>query len=64
MATIDTTLDSNTKKTPEKIEPYSDQYYRMRNALLSDFVTTKPCRDCGAPVISGYCCTRCGSTLP
>lgn len=53
------------EKKPKKMEPHTAEWERQANRLARDFVgTMKACRDCGGPVISGYCCTRCGSSNP
>lgn len=40
--------------------------YAIKEAQLAiDFCPPiNPCRDCGNPVIKGYCCTFCGSVDP
>ena len=52
-------------RKPRKIIPHSDQWERLANQVARDFCPSiYPCADCGGPVVSGYCCTRCGSDYP
>ncbi len=52
------------KKKIRKIEPNTQQWERMANGLARSYVQIYPCRDCGRPVISGYCCSYCGNINP
>ncbi len=46
-------------------ERYSDEWDAAAGRLAISFSPgVKPCRDCGAPVVRGYCCTYCGSEEP
>lgn len=48
-----------------RLEPHSEEYERLRIRLLTTWgPPTAPCKDCGGPVIVGYCCDRCGSIEP
>jgi hypothetical protein len=55
-----------TKKTrkPKKIEPNTKVWEKMANELARTYLDIRPCRDCGRPVINGYCCTYCNSNNP
>ena len=56
--------ESKMKKI-KKIEPYTPQWERMANSLARDYAPTiKPCKECGHPVIDGYCCGFCKSVNP
>jgi hypothetical protein len=52
------------KPKARKIQPYTKDWQNMANNLARSWVTIKPCRDCGYPVIDGYCCQTCGSVEP
>ena len=57
------TCDSN--KTYRKMIPYTEKWEKEANALARSWCwNIKPCRDCGHPVMDGYCCGTCGSTNP
>jgi hypothetical protein len=50
-----------------KIErPTEQQYRNLKIGLALSYYAPpiNPCRECGWPVISGYCCTTCGSAEP
>jgi len=51
-------------KKIKKIEPYTIKWEKLANALARSWVIIKPCRECGYPVISGYCCGTCNSVNP
>lgn len=59
-------MSTKTKnRKPRKMEPYTPAWERLADQEARNFAPEiKPCRDCGGPVVSGYCCDRCGSTLP
>lgn len=58
-------MEKGTKKIKvRKIEPYTDKWERLANELARTWATIKPCRECGYPVMDGYCCKTCGSTSP
>lgn len=48
----------------KKMKPYTQEWHKAAYALLCSALNVRPCRDCGYPVIEGYCCNRCGSTNP
>lgn len=48
----------------KKIDPDSPKWERLANKLARNTVFIKPCKDCGYPVIDGYCCNTCGSVMP
>jgi hypothetical protein len=53
------------KAKPKEITPYTSTWYAMANEVARDYAPPiRPCKDCGGPVIKGYCCTRCGSVDP
>ena len=46
-------------------KPTDAQYLKAEARIAIDFVPNiYPCNKCGWPVISGYCCTTCGSCDP
>ena len=52
-------------KGVQKIRPYTVYWERLANLVARDFAPElHPCKDCGGPVVTGYCCTRCGSDEP
>lgn len=54
---------AHVRKFPHK--PDTDKWDRSAGNVARGFAPPiKPCRDCGAPVASGYCCDYCGSTNP
>ena len=58
-------MEKETKKRKvRKIEPYTNKWERLANQLARIWTTIKPCRECGYPVVDGYCCQTCGSTNP
>ncbi len=48
----------------KKLSTDSKQFIKEAANLALSRVELKQCRDCGHPVIDGYCCTFCGSTNP
>lgn len=49
----------------KKLEPYTPAWERLANAEARGYAPPiRPCKECGGPVLSGYCCTRCGSSEP
>ncbi len=52
------------KRKPKKIEPFTPAWERLADARAGDYVDIRPCRECGGPVVFGYCCQRCGSDTP
>ena len=52
------------KRKLRKIESNSPLWEKMANDLARSWTIIVPCRDCGRPVIHGYCCSFCGSTEP
>lgn len=60
-----TKQDKPRPRKPRKMRPYTKEWERLANAEARCFAPTiKPCRDCGRPVVDGYCCNHCGSVLP
>ena len=50
------------KKMPK---PYTHQWEKLANELARDAAPDIiPCVHCDSPVLSGYCCTNCGSSDP
>lgn len=48
-----------------KIEPFTPQWQREANNLARTHCPTiYPCKECGHPVMVGYCCGTCGSKDP
>ena len=52
------------KRKLRKMESNTPQWEKMANSLARSWVEIHPCRDCGRPVIKGYCCSYCGSVNP
>jgi len=54
------------KRKVRKIKPHTRNWDKMANELARGFAPTiKPCKECGYPVITGYCCEiGCGSNCP
>lgn len=57
------------KTTPDtvkhKIEPYSQHWEKLANAEARNFAPAiYPCKKCSYPVVTGYCCTFCGTKDP
>jgi hypothetical protein len=49
----------------KKIKPYTKHWESMANQIARDFAPEiYPCKHCGNPTLTGYCCTRCGSSTP
>lgn len=48
----------------KKIEPYTRKWEKMANELARTYQHVIACKDCGHPVLEGYCCTYCGSSSP
>lgn len=49
----------------KKMERHSAEYHDKAIRLAMDFAPPmNPCAECGGPVVSGYCCTHCGSVDP
>lgn len=49
----------------EFMEPHTAEWHREAGKLAREFCPPiNPCQDCGAPVVRGYCCTRCRSANP
>lgn len=54
------TWSGNTMDKPDK-----EVYRKEADKLARDFCPPiYPCKECGYPVINGYCCIYCGSTDP
>lgn len=51
-------------RKPRKIKPYTRRWEALANEEARAAVRIHPCRDCGGPVLYGYCCVRCGSANP
>jgi hypothetical protein len=52
-------------KKLKKLEPYTPEWNKLANIVARNFAPPiRPCRECGYPVVDGYCCGRCGSTRP
>ncbi len=52
------------EKKPRKMKPYTAAWERLANEKARSWVQIHACRDCGGPVVKGYCCNRCGSSNP
>jgi len=51
-------------KKVRKIKPGTAGWEKMANSLARSYCLIKACRDCGYPVVVGYCCSVCGSVNP
>ena len=49
---------------PRMMKPFTRRWHKMAYALLRDYNPIKDCKKCGGPVMSQYCCTRCGTGEP
>jgi hypothetical protein len=53
------------QKPLKKMRPYTAKWERMADAEARMYAPTiNPCKDCGRPVVYGFCCRHCGSTSP
>ena len=53
------------EKTLPKLVPYSEEWEKKANAEARCFCPDiYPCKKCGYPVISGYCCSGCLTSDP
>ena len=53
------------KRKVRKIEAHTPKWEKMANNLARGYCPAiRPCRECGYPVINGYCCETCGSVSP
>jgi hypothetical protein len=43
------------------VVPYTKAWEKSANELARSYVRINACVDCGRPVVSGYCCSVCGS---
>lgn len=54
-----------THKSSGKLDPESEEWDRIAGDVAMSYCPViYPCRHCFYPVISGYCCTSCGSAEP
>ncbi len=52
---------SKVKVKVKYMEPYTPRWEGRANGLAREFCPAiHPCVACGGPVVSGYCCARCG----
>ena len=52
------------KRKLKKIESNTALWERLANDLARSWVQIASCRDCGRPVVKGYCCSFCDSENP
>jgi len=53
------------KRKVRKIKAYTPKWEKMANILARTYCPPiKACKECGYPVIIGYCCETCGSNNP
>ena len=52
------------KKPWRKIEPYTARWEKQATAMAREFSAISPCKVCGHPVLTGYCCETCGCIDP
>lgn len=61
----ETNFSPKKKRKIRKIKPYTLKWEKMANELARSWCpTVYPCKECGHPVVNGYCCGYCGSTDP
>lgn len=52
-------------RRPRRMQPYTQAWERAANELAREAAPViYPCGACGGPVLTGYCCTRCGCEDP
>jgi hypothetical protein len=57
-------MEQKTKHV-QKIKPYTQYWERLANNMARSFCPNiYACAKCGNPVVSGYCCTGCGTGDP
>jgi hypothetical protein len=61
---LETVMAEVKTRKPRKLKPYTKAWEALANAEARAYVTIRPCRDCGGPVVDHYCCDRCGSGDP
>ena len=50
------------KTNKKMLEEDSSEYRKMAISTAFNYCPLiYPCADCGGPVVTGYCCCRCGS---
>jgi hypothetical protein len=58
-------MDTKKKIKVRKIKAYTPRWEKEANNLARVYCPTiRPCKDCGHPVINGYCCVFCNSVNP
>jgi rubrerythrin len=60
-------VDAEKAKADEirRNRPTPEQYQRTKIALMQSWCPEiYPCKECGYPVIDGYCCQYCGTNNP
>lgn len=58
-------MDSKTNSKPRKMKSYTKAWEKLADNEARNYCPEiRPCTDCGAPVIKGYCCWRCNSSNP
>lgn len=50
--------------TIKYLEPYSEEWHKLNYKVLQQSYSTHACKNCGHPVISGYCCEFCRDENP
>lgn len=57
--------DEPSSKSSGQLDPASEEWDRIAGDVAMSYCPTiYPCRHCFYPVITGYCCTSCGSAEP
>lgn len=58
-------MKTETQKKIRKMTPYTKQWYDEAYSLAMSYCPPiKACRECGHPVVIGYCCGTCESMNP
>lgn len=53
------------KKTKKQFIPYDKEWSKEANKIARAYSPRiYPCKNCGAPVLAGYCCNYCDSVNP
>ncbi len=52
------------EKTIKYLIPYSTEWHKLNYELLRQSYSSHPCKNCGHPTLSNYCCTFCRDENP
>lgn len=52
-------------KKPKMLKAYTPEWEKQANIQARSYCPPiYPCKECGYPVIQGYCCNNCGCSDP